>query len=175
VIVNATPKNEPWRIRPIAPGDRDGLRGFYADLSPDSLEARFHGATPGIGDGTARFFCGPDHEHREGFVAEIADADGQSVIVGHACLEPISARQAEMAIAVADRWQHHGLGRAMLSRAITWARDHGLTELSASIRSSNGAMIGLVRSMGMPVTVDDGDGGVIDAIIELGVPLPHAA
>jgi hypothetical protein len=63
----------------------------------------------------------------------------------------------------------------MLARAITWARDHGVTTLSASIRSSNGAMIGLVRSTGLPVTVDDGDGGVLDAIIDLAVPLPHAA
>jgi GNAT superfamily N-acetyltransferase len=173
--MSAASKNLPWLIRPIAPGDRDGLTRFYSALSPDSLEARFHGATPGIGEPTARFFCGPDHEHREGFVAEIADADGHSVIVGHACLEPISASQAEMAIAIADRWQHHGLGRAMLARAITWARDHGVTTLSASIRSSNGAMIGLVRSTGLPVTVDDGDGGVLDAIIDLAVPLPHAA
>ena len=34
-----------------------------------------------------------------------------------------------MAIAIADGWQHHGLGRAMLARAIAWARDHGVAEL----------------------------------------------
>src|SRR6185369_17993181 len=54
------------RIRPIAPGDREALARFYGDLSFDSRESRFHGASPGIGDGMARFFCGPDHEHREG-------------------------------------------------------------------------------------------------------------
>ena len=172
--MSAAPKSL-CRIRPIAPGDRDGLTRFYAALSPDSLEARFHGATPGIGDRTARFFCGPDHEHREGLVAESVDEDGTPVIVGHVCLEPIRPGRAEMAIAVADRWQRQGLGRAMLSRAIAWAKDHGVTELGASIRGSNGAMLGLVRSTGMPVTVDDGDGGVLDAIIDLGAPLPHAA
>lgn len=173
--MHAASQNLCCRIRPITPADRDGLTRFYAALSPDSLEARFHGATPGIGEGTARFFCGPDHVHREGLVAEGLDEHGQHVIVGHVCLEPIRPGRAEMAIAVADRWQHHGLGRAMLSRAIDWAKDHGVTELGASIRGSNGAMIGLVRCMGLPVTVDDGAGGVIDATIELGVPLPHAA
>ena len=32
------------RIRPIDDADRDALTVFYAALSPDSLEARFHGA-----------------------------------------------------------------------------------------------------------------------------------
>ncbi len=164
-----------YRIRPIARSDRDGLTRFYADLSPDSREARFHGAAPGIGDGTARFFCGPDHEHREGLVAESTDADGRRIIVGHVCLEPIGAGQAEMAIAIADSWQHLGLGRAMLFRAIAWARGHDVARLSASIRWSNGAMIGLIRSTGLPVTVDDGGGGVVDAIIDVGVPVPDAA
>jgi GNAT superfamily N-acetyltransferase len=164
-----------YRIRPIARSDRDGLIRFYADLSPDSREARFHGAAPGIGDGTARFFCGPDHEHREGLVAESTDADGRGIIVGHVCLEPIDVGQAEMAIAIADSWQHLGLGRAMLSRAIAWARGHDVARLSASIRWSNGAMIGLIRSMGLPVTVDDRGGGVVDAIIDVRAPVPHAA
>jgi len=165
---------ESFRIRPIAPTDRAGLTRFYANLSTDSLEARFHGAIPGIGDGTARFLSGPDHEHREGFVAESADADGRRTIVGHVCLEPISAGQAEMAIAIADPWQHHGLGHAMVSQAIAWSRGHGVARLTASIRWSNGAMIGLIRSLGLPVILDDGDAGVVDAFIDLGVPLPRA-
>jgi GNAT superfamily N-acetyltransferase len=163
-----------YRIRPVALGDRAGLTRFYADLSPDSLEARFHGATPGIGDGTAGYFCGPDHEHREGLVAEATSTHGR-VIVGHLCVEPIRPGEAEMAIAVADGWQHRGLGRAMLTEAMAWARGHGITRLRASIRSSNGAMVGLVRAMGAPVSLSSGDAGVIDATIDLRRPLPYAA
>jgi len=163
------------RIRPIAPGDREALARFYGDLSFDSRESRFHGASPGIGDGMARFFCGPDHEHREGLVAECTDAIGRPTIVGHVCLEPIHERDAEIAIAIADGWQHHGLGRAMLARSIAWARGHGVTELSASIRSSNGAMIGLIRSPGLPVTFVNHDAGVAVAIVDLRVPISHAA
>jgi acetyltransferase len=163
------------RIRPIAPGDREELARFYAALSFDSLEARFHGASPGIGDGMARFFCGPDHEHREGLVAECTDAVGRTRIVGHVCLEPIHQGEAEMAIAISDGWQHHGLGRAMLARSIAWARGHGVTELNASIRTSNGAMIGLIRSPGLPVTFVSRDGGVAEATVDLRGPVPNAA
>ena len=77
-VVMTTSWSGTCRIRPIAPGDREELARFYADLSLDSLEARFHGASRGIGDGMARFFCGPDHEHREGLVAECTDAVGRT-------------------------------------------------------------------------------------------------
>jgi len=169
-----TPSHISYRIRPVAQSDRRALTRFYAGLSPDSLEARFHGASSGIGDGAARFFCGPDHEHREGLVAEATDGSGRPTIVGHVCLEPTGPGAVEMAIAVADELQHHGLGRAMLLRAISWSRCHGVATLSASIRSSNDAMLGLIRSMGMPVARDDGDGGIVDAVMDLRAA-PHAA
>jgi GNAT superfamily N-acetyltransferase len=163
------------RARAIASSDRDGLLRFYAGLSPDSLEARFHGAMPGIADRTATFFCGPDHEHREGLIAECRDARGEATIVGHVCLEPTGSGGVEIAIAIADRWQHHGLGRTMLARAIAWAQAHGVVELRASVRWSNAAMLGLIRSSGLPVTVESDAGGEVDAIIDLRTPVPHAA
>lgn len=175
MVMSAIPSPQSCRIRPIAPSDSDGLTRFYADLSRDSLEARFHGATRGIGDDTAHAFCGPDHEHREGLVAECTDVDGRRTIVGHVCLEPIRTGEAEIAIAIADVWQHHGLGHAMLDRAIAWAHGHGVAKLSASIRWSNGDMTALVRSLNLPVTFVDGDGGVMDAIIDVRMPMPHAA
>ena len=58
-------------IRSIEPGDAARLETFYASLSMDSLDARFHGATRGITDAAARIFCGPDHDHREGLVATL--------------------------------------------------------------------------------------------------------
>jgi GNAT superfamily N-acetyltransferase len=164
-----------FQVRPIAPLDRDALARFYLDLSEDSQEARFLGAAHGIGDTTARFFCGPDHEHREGIVAEVIGADGRRTIVGHLCLEPVGPGDAEMAIAVADAWHQRGLGRALLAQAVGWARAHGFERLSASMRCSNVAMIGLIRSMGRPVTFGAGDGGVVDAVIDVRDALPSAA
>jgi GNAT superfamily N-acetyltransferase len=163
------------QLRPIVRADREALARFYRDLSEDSGEARFLGAAPEIGDTTARFFCGPDHEHREGIVAEALDADGRKLIIGHICLEPISPGIAEMAIAVADAWQHHGLGRALLRRAIDWARVHGIDELSASMRCSNAPVMDLIRSTGLSVTFDAGEGGCVDARVDLRETRPRAA
>jgi GNAT superfamily N-acetyltransferase len=162
-------------VRPIRPGDRDALTAFYAGLSPDSLEARFHGACRGIADGTAKAFCGPDHEHREGLVAEASDGKGRRWIVGHLCLEPSAPGEVEMAIAIADAWQRRGIGRALLVTGIAWARGHGLTRMRASMRFSNSAVIGLVRSLGMPLAFGAVDGGIVEVVIPIEVALPHAA
>ncbi|HSS37074.1 MAG TPA: GNAT family N-acetyltransferase [Patescibacteria group bacterium] len=155
------------RLRSITSRDRAGLTRFYAGLSPDSRAARFHGATPTIPETTARFFCGSDHRHREGIVAESVDASGEPMIIGHVCIEPLTDDAVEMAIAVADAWQHHGVGRAMLARAITWAQLQGMTRLAATMQCGNPAMFGLLRSMGYPITYGPPAGGSVDADLDL--------
>jgi len=174
--MKSAPTTSPYRIRAITDVDREALTQFYADLSPESFEARFHGAAAGIGMPVARYLCGPDHDHREGIVAEATEADGRIAIIGHVCIEPTCLDSAEMAIAVADGWQRHGVGSAMLAEAIIWARGHGLTKLIASMRWGNTAILGLVESTGCPVTFGDADGGIVDAIVDLsGVTVSHAA
>jgi acetyltransferase len=163
------------RIRPIASDDGERLTRFYAGLSADSLEARFMGATPGIAEATSRFFCGPDHEHREGLVAETVDGSGTRKIVGHLCLEPSANRRVEMALAVSDRWQRCGIGRALLDAAIAWAGARGIRGMDASLRWSNVAILGLVRSTGLPVRYGAADGGILDLSLDLGAAKRSAA
>jgi len=164
------------RIRAIEPGDQGALTRFYEGLSGDSLNRRFHGACRGIGDAAAGRFCGPDHEHREGLVAVApAREDGQSRIVGHLCLEPSGPNEAEMAIAVADDLQGHGLGRALLAAAIGWGQHHGIARLRASMRWSNSAILALVRGTGYPVTLTGARGGGLEAVIDIGVTHSSAA
>jgi GNAT superfamily N-acetyltransferase len=161
-------------VRLIGPSDVPGLEAFYAALSPDSREARFHGAAS-VGDQAAHSFCAAEHEGRHGVVAEALDRDGRWVIVGHLCLEPFGDGTAEIAVAVADAWQHHDVGGTLLREAIAWARRHDVRVLLASIRCSNAAMLRLLRSVGQPVSFGEEDGGVVDVRLDLTNPMPHAA
>jgi GNAT superfamily N-acetyltransferase len=162
-------------IRPIRPADRPELSRFYAGLSAESRLARFHAVSRGIGDAAASLLCGPDHEHREGFVAEPADApSGDPGIVGHLCLEPGDAGL-EMAVAVADGWQGRGIGRALLLASIDWARDHGVDLLQASMLSTNTAVLGLIASTGRPVQESTASAGVVVVTIDVGRRWPNAA
>jgi GNAT superfamily N-acetyltransferase len=159
------------RIRPIEPGDRAALSDFYGALSPDTMLKRFHGVSHGIADGDARRFCGPDHEHREGLVAELRHAPGgTAVIIGHLCMEPAARLEAELAIAVADAWQHQGVGRELLAAGLEWAQRNGLRRVHASILTGNAAMLGLLRSAGIPIQLGAPTAGALDATIELGAP-----
>ena len=163
------------QIRPIRTDDRDELARFYARLSTDSRYARFHAFSNGIGEVAADHLCGPDHEHREGFVAEILDADAAgSGIVGHLCLEPCKAG-VEMAIAVADGWQRRGLGRLLLGASIDWAAEHGIAHLHASMLSTNSAILGLVASLDCPIRLSAPSSGVVTVTIDVGGALPKAA
>jgi acetyltransferase len=162
------------RIRAIEPGDEVALERFYAGLSVDSREGRFLGATHELPHRAAHDLCRVDHAQRQGLVAEVAGADGRA-IVAHLCLEPIGDRAAEVAVAVADAWQHHGIGRALLAAATTGARAHRVDRLVASMRWSNAPLLGLIRSMGLPVRFGLEDGGVLDVVVDLTDGLPRAA
>jgi acetyltransferase len=164
-----------YRIRRIAPNDRHELARFYAAMSADSLAARFHGPTHGIGPSAAMAFCRPDHEHREGWLAVVLDHDGLERVIGHLCLEPDVPGAVEMAIAVADPWQRHGVGHDLLAAGVAWARTHEVAHLRASMRWGNDGILELVRSVGCPVALTSLDVGVLEAIIDTGVDVPRAA
>jgi acetyltransferase len=163
-------------IRPIEPEDLERLEQFYAGLSPDSLQARFHGAVRGVGEPAARTFCGPDHLHREGLVAVWDGPGDEDPIVAHVCLEPTGSGDLELAVAVADGWQRHGIGRAIVEVAIRWAETHGFERVRASVRWSNPAILALLRSIGRPMTLaSPSNDGCLEAIIGVGREVPAAA
>ncbi len=163
-------------IRPIGPDDQTALAAFYAGLSDESLWSRFHGVAHGISAGTATVFCGPDHEHREGFVATatVGPATG-AVIVGHLCLEPAGDETVEMAVAVADRWQGRHIGTALLNAAVDWAGRHHVRRLQASMLTTNSAILGLLRSVRVPTRLSTPRAGVVTATLDLPPVLSTAA
>jgi GNAT superfamily N-acetyltransferase len=163
------------RIRPIRAADRDALSAFYAALSPESRFARFHAVSRGIGSEAAGLLCGPDHEHREGLVAEpLHPGLRNAPIIGHLCLEPAESGL-EMAVAVADEWQGRGIGKALLRTAVAWAKDHGVTRLQAYALTTNSAVLGLIASVGRPVHESTPSGGVVVATIDVGTSAAKAA
>jgi GNAT superfamily N-acetyltransferase len=163
-------------VRPICPADDEPLRRFYAELSDDSRALRFLGPTPCLGTTLARSFCSADHEHREGFIAVIEDPNARrELIVGHLCVEPGDASTAEIAVAVADVLHRQGIGRRLVEAGVAWARAAGLRQLVATTFVSNGAILQLVRGLGLPVHVDLLGCGTCRMSMDLAAPLPAVA
>ena len=155
------------RVRRIAPGDLVALERFYGDLSPDSRQLRFHGASRGITHAAAERFAAADHLMRDGFVAV---ADGR--IVGHLVLEPLGPSMEELAVAVEDGTQHRGIGTLLMAAAAASARLRGVSRLVAWVKADNRAMQHLLSGSKHPFRVR-WDGSV--ARYELALSPAHPA
>jgi L-amino acid N-acyltransferase YncA len=129
------------RVRRVDSADAIELERFYAELSDESRVARFHAASRGISQEQATEFASADHRRRDGFVAV---ADGR--IVGHLMLEPMSARTDELAVAVKDGFQHHGVGTLLMAAAVASARLRGVRRIVALVKPDNSAMQQLLTS-----------------------------
>ena len=127
----------------LTKGDHQELERFYAELSGVSRATRFHGGSRGITHAQAVRFASADHRQRDGFVAV---ADGQ--IVGHLMLEPDDPGSEELAVAVSDQLQHHGVGTLLLAAAIASARLRGIQRLVAWVLPDNSAMRRLLTTSG---------------------------
>jgi RimJ/RimL family protein N-acetyltransferase len=134
------------RVRWVAARDAAELERFYAALSSDSRALRFQHACRGISDSQAECFATADHHLRDGFVAVSGDR-----IVGHLVLEPAEDATEELAIAVDDRLQHHGVGTLLLAAAMASARLRGVDCLVAWVLPDNRPMRRLLAAARHPM------------------------
>ena len=161
-------KRDPVRVRAIRPTDALKLERFYATLSPESRRTRFFSIGSALSQGQAVSFCSTDHDHREGFVAVVdGGRKGQERIVGHLCVEPDGAHTAEVAIAVADAFQHRGIGRRLLAAGAAWARRERIARFTATMLVGNAPIHRLLVGLGAPTRLRYVGGGVAEITIEL--------
>jgi GNAT superfamily N-acetyltransferase len=156
------------RVRAIRPTDAVQLKLFYSGLSAESRRRRFFSVSPGLSQAQSVSFCTTDHDHKEGFVA-VVDGDPESGqrIVGHLCLEPDGANGSEIAIAVADEFQHRGIGRQLLAAGVAWARREHIALLTATMLAGNVAIHRLLVGLGLPTHVRYAGSGVAEITIDL--------
>jgi len=139
------------RIRPVRAGDAGAIAGFYARLTPESRRTRFLGACRSISDLQAQRFARAAEHGASGWLA----LDPEGTVVGHLCLEPLEARGErveEVAVAVAEDWRSHGLGRTLLDAAIASARQRGVSALEATMLTGNHPIHALLEHAGLPWT-----------------------
>lgn len=140
-------------IRPIGPADADALRAFHARLSPETTRRRFLVFHTDLSPSEVAWFTDVDHDRREALVAVVAGA-----IVGVARYDRIGPHDAEVAIVVADDWQRHGVGTALLAALRDRAVAAGITELRADALPENAGIVRLLEHAGAVYdrVVDDG-------------------
>ncbi len=144
-------------IRPIRLLDQAMEAEFVRRLSPETRRFRFLGSTRELSPALLRSFCEVDGRHSMAFVATV-NIDGQETEIGVARFAPNSADDVrEMAITVADAWQHKGLGTALATQLFEFAKDHGIRELHSIDLAENSSMRQLAAEMGMTARHDPED------------------
>ena len=152
-------------VRPVLPQDVDAERSFVSNLSPHSRRLRFHGAVNGLPDSLLQAMTAIDYQVHVALIAEAIDDEGAGRLVADARYVVDDAGGAEFAIAVADDWQHLGLGSAMLKRLGRHARRQGLQHLEGAVLASNGPMLALMRRWGAALRPDPEDADVLIATL----------
>jgi acetyltransferase len=132
-------------IRPIRPEDEPAMVKFHGLLSDETVYLRyFHMAkldTRVAHDRLVRK-CFIDYDREMALVAELAGAgsDAPAIIgVGRLSRRPL-LEEAELAVVVADRYQHQGLGGELIARLVKVAQAEGLKRIVAEFHSENSAI-----------------------------------
>ncbi|MFF4656056.1 GNAT family N-acetyltransferase [Streptomyces sp. NPDC001381] len=139
-------------IRPVLPGDREQLRGFYEEMSPENLRLRFFSASRRSGALAADRACAPP---RPGYRALLAEVDGR--VIGLAEYDTGGDRDgdggrkngAEVSIAVADGLHHRGVGTLLVEHLASAARAEGIATFTADALSENHEVLRLFADLGL--------------------------
>jgi len=83
----------------------------------------------------------------------VATTGTEAHVVGHAAYVPTGGDHAEVAFAVADDWQGHGISTILLAHLAEAAATEGITTFTATVLPANHRMISVFRDSGFPVEV----------------------
>jgi acetyltransferase len=158
-------------IRPIRPEDEPAMAKFHETLSDKSVYLRFfhmEKLAARIAHDRLVRKCFIDYDREMALVAEHktpTNEDREIIAVGR-LTRPHGAEDAEVAVLVADLYQHRGLGGELLGRLIQVGRDEKLNRIVATILLENLAMRALTARHGFAVQ-GKADIGVVEAVLTL--------
>jgi protein lysine acetyltransferase len=135
-------------VRPLRHGDARTVMSVFERLSGQSRRTRFNGPKNCLSFSELRQLAAVDATRH----ALIAYVEGDPLPVAIARLVR-DGRSAEVAFAVADEYQHRGIGAALAAELVSDARLAGITEITALTTPDNPAAIALVRRVGRIVDV----------------------
>jgi acetyl coenzyme A synthetase (ADP forming)-like protein len=149
-------------VRIATPADRDALRRFFHDLSPESRRRRFFSASEPSDAILQRLADAGDPNQALTLIVHryvVAD-DGQARPIATASYLAVNERLAEVAFAVDDRFQAKGLGSMLLERLAVIAAAHGFERFQASTLTENAPMLEVFRDSGFEIRSKTSAGAV---------------
>ena len=137
----------PYLIRRLRSDDRAKYEAGVAALSERSRFLRFATPSPRLSKRLLDQMMDLDEERQVAYAALTPDEATLLGVARYVRLDD-EPRTAEVAIGVADDWQHAGLGSALLVRAVAHARRAGLAALTAVVLAENRGARALAGDLG---------------------------
>jgi len=129
-------------VRPLCPGDTATVAALFERLGDRSRAQRFGGAKPRLSEAELAALARVDDSHH----VLVAYVDGDPDPAGISRLVR-DGDSAEIAFAVANRYQRRGIGSVLARELAADARAAGIRELRATVRGDNlGAVALITRS-----------------------------
>lgn len=157
-------------IRPIRPDDGPRLSEALRQLSPESQHRRFLFSKGSFSPAELDYFTHCDGVHHLALVLVEIGSNGledQFVAVARSIRDKVDAGLAEVAIAVADDWQHHGVGEMLIRALASSAWDARIRSWYAILFTNNFAMRKLLESVGQKQSEQPEDVGVVRLVYRL--------
>ena len=151
-------------VRRATADDVDALSQFFHSLSRESLYFRFL-SLPSLTDARLRELAATDD--RTG-VALVVESAGRIVAFAGFYRDRRDASRAEVAFAVSDALQGHGIGTRLLEHLARIAREQGLSSFEAYVLPENRRMLDVFRDSGFEVA-SAVQNGVVRLLISLAV------
>jgi GNAT superfamily N-acetyltransferase len=125
-------------VRPLRNGETGVVQSVFDRLGPRSRLLRFGGAKNVLLPAELESLALVDGDHR----VLVALVDREPVGIARLVRD---GKVADVAVAVADEWQHRGVGVALMERLAGDARAAGIEELRATMPADNAASLALMR------------------------------
>jgi RimJ/RimL family protein N-acetyltransferase len=146
---------EALTVRFVEPRDAEALQNYFRSLTTRSRYNRFLGATSELPPSVLEQFIHIGEAERFSVIATML-VDGHEIIVGEARYA-FEDGSIEFGLSIDDRWQGHGIGKALLKNLECRAASFGAGRLFGDTLRSNEAMIGLARKSGYAFMPSPGD------------------
>jgi ribosomal protein S18 acetylase RimI-like enzyme len=135
-------------VRPLERGDTATVSAVFERLGEQSRRTRFNGPKPCLTTSELEQLAAVDRSHH--VLVAYVEGDPQPIAIARLARNGPSA---EIAFAVADSYQHRGIGSALAAELIADARAAGITEITALASSDNPAALALLRRIADVVDV----------------------
>jgi ribosomal protein S18 acetylase RimI-like enzyme len=134
-------------LRPIVAEDAPRVAASFQRLSDESRYRRFFTLQDALLPAQLSYLVAVDHRDHEAIIA-IEPSSGEALGIARYIRSKDDPDVAEVAVTVADDWQRRGLGRALLARLASRARDEGVRRFSALVLSDNPGAVNLLKGVG---------------------------